>query len=44
MTLIKRRARATLVRKGDVGGDSPSLARVGMRGLRVPIDQSFEVL
>jgi len=26
-TFIKRRARATLVSKGDIGGDSPSLAR-----------------
>jgi len=35
-TFIKRRARATLVSKGDVGGDSPSLARDEVRGTKSP--------
>ncbi len=35
-TLITRRAHAILVSKGDVGGDSPSLARDGVRGTRSP--------
>jgi hypothetical protein len=35
-TLITRRARATLVSKGDIGGDSPSLARDEVRGTKSP--------
>jgi len=34
MTLIERHARTTLVSKGDIEGDSPSLARDGVRGTR----------
>jgi len=29
-------ARSTLVRKGDLGGDSPSLARDAVKGTRSP--------
>jgi len=35
-TFIKRRACATLVGKGDVEGDSPSLARDEVKGTRSP--------